>query len=182
CHADLTPIAPSPVWHRPFGFANALVQNVAAGNTIVLNRAALDLAQAASFAADAAGIVAHDWWLYQLVTGVGGQVIRDPEPVLLYRQHAGNQMGRNDTVAAAIWRLRRILRGEFRDWNARNIAALRPLADRLTPENQALLAGFATLRWQAAAGRLCGLARLGLYRQTRRAGLAMWLAAGLNRL
>ena len=72
CDADLRPVAPSPIWRRPFSFANALVQNVAAGNTIVLNRPALDLVQLAAAAADRAGITAHDWWLYQLIIGAGG--------------------------------------------------------------------------------------------------------------
>lgn len=170
----------SPVWRRPFGFANALVQNVAAGNTIVLNRAALDLAQEAIRRAQAAGaadIVAHDWWLYQIVAGAGGRVIRDNRPALLYRQHPTNEMGRNDTARARIARIRKIAGGDFRDWNRRNIAALRAAGDLLTPGARATLDTFATLREAGPMGRLAGLRRAGLYRQTRPAGVMLWISA-----
>ena len=82
---------PSARFDRPPGFRNALVQNIASGNTILLNRAAAGLArEAAPAATEIPGLPAHDWWLYQLVTGAGGSVIRDAEPTLLYRQHGRN--------------------------------------------------------------------------------------------
>ncbi|WP_441861876.1 glycosyltransferase [Phaeovulum sp. W22_SRMD_FR3] len=178
CDAALTKIGPSPIWPRPFSFANALVQNVAAGNTIVLNRPALDLVQKAAAAADHAGIIAHDWWLYQLIIGAGGRVVRDDRPVLLYRQHARNLMGRNDTLRSALVRSREIRRGVFRDWIGRNIAALAACESLLTPENARLLREFAAMRQLPGAwARVRALRRLGLYRQTRLAGLAVWLAA-----
>lgn len=182
---DLTPLALSPRWPRPFGFANALVQNVAAGNTIVLNRAALRLAQEAGRRAAAAGaedVAAHDWWLYQIVTGAGGLVVRDDEPVLLYRQHPKNEMGRNDTLAAWRARLAKVLSGTFANWNSRNVAALTAAGDLLTPEARHLLADFARLRQRGIWGRLAGLRRAGLYRQTRGAQAALWLAAALGRI
>jgi glycosyltransferase involved in cell wall biosynthesis len=182
---DLTPLALSPRWPRPFGFANALVQNVAAGNTIVLNRAALHLAQEAgrrAAAAGAADVAAHDWWLYQLVTGAGGLVVRDDAPVLLYRQHPQNEMGRNDTLSAWRARLAKVMSGTFADWNRRNIAALTAAGDLLTPEARHLLADFARLRQRGLFGRLAGLRRAGLYRQTRGAQAVLWLAAALGRI
>ena len=186
CDVDLVPIRPSPIWPHPFSFGNSLVQNVAAGNTIVLNRAALDLAQAAAPAAMAAGggrgIVAHDWWLYQLVIGAGGQVIRDNQPVLHYRQHAGNEMGRNDTLAAWRDRFGKILSGTYRDWNGRNIEALHPFASRLTAEARAQLMAFAGARQSPFPARIAGMRRAGICRQTRSGALVIWLAALLNRL
>lgn len=182
---DLQELAEAPFWRKPFGFANALVQNVAAGNTIVLNGAALGLAQEAArraLAAGAADVPAHDWWLYQLVTGAGGLVIRDPEPVLLYRQHPQNAMGRNDTPGAWRARLEKLISGVFADWNRRNIAALRAAGDLLTPASRAQLAQFAALRQGHLAGRLVRLYRSGLYRQTPGAQAALWLAAALGRL
>lgn len=186
CAPDLTPIRPSPVWRRPVGFANALVQNVAAGNTIVLNAAALALAQRMAPAAAAAGIVAHDWWLYQIVTGAGGQVIRDAEPVLLYRQHPANAMGRNDTAGAAATRLARILSGEFADWIGRNIEALSSAPEALSTESVTRLRAFAAarvLRGPAAMPRRIALMRrAGIYRQTAAGQAGLWLAAVLGRL
>ena len=181
---DLTPLSEAPHWHRPFGFANALVQNVAAGNTIVLNRAAIDLAQRAADRIVAADLpmVAHDWWLYQLVTGAGGLVVRDPEPVLYYRQHHGNLMGRNDTLGARLFRLRALLSGGVADWNATNIAVLRAHEDLLEPEARARLAAFERLRHAGLFERIALLRSTGLYRQTGPANLAFRFMALAGRL
>lgn len=165
---------------RPPSFRNALVQNIAPGNTILLNPAAAQLAAAA--AAEVSDIVMHDWWIYQLITGVGGAVVHGDAPTLLYRQHAGNQIGANDRVRARLKRVCQLLHGDFRNWNARNIAALRASAHRLSPENRALLEGFAAMRARALPGRLLTMARLGLYRQSIPSQLALWLAAMLGRL
>jgi glycosyltransferase involved in cell wall biosynthesis len=175
---DLTPITLSRRWKRRFSFANALVQNIAAGNTIMLNRAALDLAQAIH----PGDIPAHDWWLYQIISGAGGSIIWDDVPVLLYRQHPGNEMGRNDTPRAWIARLGQILSGSFRDWNNRNIRALQRAEPFLTAENQQILDQFATMRKSGPMGRLVALFQTGIYRQTIPASVVLWLAALFNRL
>lgn len=169
--------APRP---RPPSFANALVQNIASGNTILLNAAAARLAAEAAQEVDRP--VVHDWWLYQLITGAGGLVVHDDTPTLLYRQHGVNQIGANDTARARLKRLRQLLRGDFRAWNTVNIAALRASAHRLTPENRALLERFAALRQAPLPMRLLRMSRLGLYRQSRPAQIALWLAAALGRL
>lgn len=165
---------------RPPSFRNALVQNICRGNTILLNPAASALAVAA--AAEVPGVAVHDWWLYQLVTGAGGQVVHDEEPTLLYRQHGGNAIGANNGLAARRKRLRQVLRGDLREWNDANIAALGASAHRLTERNRARLAAFAALRDGPLPRRLLGLARLGLYRQSRATTAALWLAAALRRL
>lgn len=71
------------------GFPACLTQNIVHGNTLVMNRAAADLV---------AGIpgppgTMHDWWSYIVVTACGGDVLIDPTPVVLYRQHGGNLIG-----------------------------------------------------------------------------------------
>lgn len=184
--ADLTPIAAVPPFPRPAAFGNALVQSIGGGNTMVLNRAAIDLARAAAPEAMAGGgIVAHDWWLYQIVTGAGGVVIRDPEPVLAYRQHGGNAIGSNRSLGARAARLWGVVTGRFRRWNGINVAALGRSAHRLTPAAQAQLAAFATARdlppWRVRA-RLAALRRAGVWRQGRLDNLALHLACLLGRL
>jgi glycosyltransferase involved in cell wall biosynthesis len=171
---------PSARFQRPPGFRNALVQNIAAGNTILLNRAAAQLARAQ--AARVSGVPSHDWWLYQLITGCGGTVIRDPEPTLLYRQHGENLVGANDGWRARLRRISMLLGGQFADWNSANIAALHQSRAHLTPQNRDLLDGFAALRGQPIAARLRGLAALHLYRQGRLGQIALWLALVLRRL
>jgi glycosyltransferase involved in cell wall biosynthesis len=169
--------APRP---RPTGFRNALVQNVAAGNTILLNPAAVELV--GSMVAQVPQVVVHDWWIYQLVTGAGGQVLHDDEPTLLYRQHAANQIGANDRFYQRLKRFKQLVRGDFRNWNRKNIAALRSAAQELTLPNRILLEEYARLSELSLIPRLRLLASLGLYRQSSIDTLALWIAALLRRL
>lgn len=165
---------------KPLGFCNALVQNVASGNTILLNAAAARLVQEA--AQETVCPVVHDWWIYQLVSGAGGVLVHDDTPSLLYRQHEVNQIGANDTLRAKLLRMAMLLRGTFRDWNNINIKVLRHSAHRLTPQNRHLLDAFDALRNKGLIGRLWGLRQLGLYRQSHASTFALWLAAALGRL
>ena len=87
--ARLAPVGESPPLRRPPGFPQSLTQNIATGCTILLNRAAAALV-AGSTPPEA---TLHDWWSYLLVTASGGRVLVDPEPLVLYRQHAANVVG-----------------------------------------------------------------------------------------
>lgn len=180
CDQDLKPLRRSPEFALPPSFRNALVQSIGGGNTMVLNRAALDLAQETARYAE--GIVAHDWWLYQIVSGAGGRVIYDPEPLVLYRQHDRNLIGANDTMRASLHRLAQVMRGRFRDWNTANSTALDAAAHWLTPEARDTLARFRDLRSHPVRRRLAALRDIGLYRQTARGNIALKLAALFNRI
>jgi hypothetical protein len=166
---------------RPFGFRNALVQNVMPGNTIVLNRAACALLQGVMAETDRAildRVVVHDWWIYQILTGCEARLIFDAEPGLLYRQHSGNQIGANEGVRAVLNRLGFMLKGGLADWNARNLAALHAASARFTPENQRILREFMQAR--AADSRLERwriLRQAGLYRQGSLSSAALHFAA-----
>ncbi|KFE35136.1 glycosyltransferase [Thioclava atlantica] len=172
--ADLSDPRPSAPRPRPLGFRNALVQNVAAGNTIVLNPASAALVVEA--AAESEAIHKHDWWIYQLLSGIGATLIHDDRPSLYYRQHAGNAEGANLSLGAKLDRLRRLRRGEWRDWTGRALAALEPARHRMTPENRALLDAFVAMRDAPLPGRLTQFARLRLYRQSRAGTVALWIA------
>jgi hypothetical protein len=113
---------------------------------------------------------------------VGGVVLFDAEPGLLYRQHAGNQIGANVGVRARMRRLRWMLRGRFRRWNVINLRALAASAHRFTPENRALLEDFARLQRANLFARITILRRMGLYRQGLEGHLSLWLAALLGRI
>lgn len=180
CDAALTPAGVSPLFTAPPGFQNALVQNIGGGNTMVLNRAALDLLQDTWRHAEQ--IVSHDWWAYQLVTGAGGRVIYDPEPCVLYRQHGANRIGANTGIAARLHRARQLWKGQFRDWNDAQTQALMRVRHWLTPEARELLAQFAKARRGTLFQRLTALGQAGVYRQTRKGQVALWVAAMLNRL
>lgn len=173
---------PSQDRPRPTGFRNALTQNFAGGNTMVMNRAAFAILRRAAAVPAAGDVVSHDWWTYQIVTGAGGVALYDPAPVLLYRQHRRNQIGANDSARARAIRLRQVMSGRYRDWNDRNLAALSGAAGLLTPENRAALDRFAAARGAVLPLRLARLRGCGVYRQSRAGTIALWVAAVLGRL
>ena len=177
---DLRNPRPSPPRPKLPGFRNALVQNIASGNTTLLNPAATRLVCAAAH--EAGEVVVHDWWVYQIVAGAGGTVIHDDTPLIYYRQHAENQIGANDTPRAQLRRIVMLLNGRFREWNEINIAALRASGHRLSAENLAVLEDFACLRKGGLFARFSRFLRLGLYRQSRPGTLALWLSVFLHRL
>lgn len=51
-------------------------------------------------------IALHDWLLYAFSRSRGYRWFIDPEPMMLYRQHANNQVGTNNSFAAAKKRLK----------------------------------------------------------------------------
>ncbi|MBT8457186.1 MAG: glycosyltransferase [Alphaproteobacteria bacterium] len=166
-------------WHPP-GFSNALVQSIAGGNTMVLNRAALDLMRVA--ARYDGPVPAHDWWCYQVITGAGGQVIFDTNPQVFYRQHGRNLVGSNLGVPARLSRLHRLCNGTYRSWTDQNLTALQAISPLLTDAALETLATFRAVRDASFVrkGRL--LRKTGVYRQTRAGHLALWAAALTNRL
>jgi glycosyltransferase involved in cell wall biosynthesis len=169
----------SRLFPRQPTFRNALVQSVVGGNTMVFNRAARDLLRLAGENVEA---VTHDWWAYMLITGCGGQAHYDPYPTVRYRQHEFNQFGANISLGAQISRARELLQGRFRGWVDRNLVALERVRHLLTPENQRILDDFRQARQQRFLGRLIGLKRTGIFRQTMIGNLGLIVAAAINRL
>lgn len=183
CDTDLRVQGYSAAFPRPPHFRNALVQSIGGGNTMVLNRAALDLAaEAATEASDPVAPVAHDWWLYQLISGCGGTILRDPDPVLDYRQHGGNLIGANMSAKARWTRIIALLNGRFRQWNDIGLAALGASQHRLTAEARQTLADFTAARQGPLLSRLRALRRAGVYRQSTAGNLALYLACVLKQL
>ncbi len=177
---SLVPIGTSPEFTRPPSFRNALVQSIAGGNTMVMNRAALDLVRVA--ATYRGPVPAHDWWCYQIVTGAGGVVIYDPEPQVLYRQHATNAVGANAGTLARLKRLAALSKGQLSRWSEDNLAALGAVAPLLTAENRKTLQAFRDLRAFDTPRRLRKLGQVGLHRQTRSGTAALWMATALGKI
>lgn len=164
----------SPLFSKPPSFANALMQNIGGGNTMVFNNAAGALLREAG---EDTPVVTHDWWAYMVVTGCGGKVFYDSNPSLRYRQHDGNLVGMNASWAARFKRVRMLWEGHFRSWNDSNIAGLRKLQHKLTPENRETLERFAKARQMSLIPRLIHLKRSGIYRQTLFGNLGLIAAA-----
>lgn len=147
---------------------------------MVLNRAALDLLQ--DTARHSEGIVSHDWWAYQLISGAGGRVIYDHEPCLLYRQHGGNRIGANTSFHARLRRTGQLLQGQFGAWNKAQSEALSKARHWLTPEARTILDQFETVRNAPLHRRLMALKKSGIYRQTLKGQISLWIAAAIKRL
>ncbi|WP_142663230.1 glycosyltransferase [Paracoccus laeviglucosivorans] len=178
CDMRMQPLSLSPLpRHKPC-FRHALMQNLVQGNTLLMNRAAYDIVRAAN--AEAGPVVMHDWWIYQLVTGAGGQVIYDPLPSVLYRQHGANVVGANNRLISRLGGLKRMFAGTYREWSRTNLQALVASKHRLTPENRALLEQFAALHGSFPQ-RVGALRRGGFRRQGRVSQAALWLAVLLRR-
>jgi glycosyltransferase involved in cell wall biosynthesis len=177
--ADNHDLGLSQRFRRPPSFANALMQNIAGGNTMVFNHSACQLLRSVPADTD---IVIHDWWVYLAVTACGGMVIYDDYPSLRYRQHSGNLIGMNSNWAARRSRIRQLFEGRFHGWSDQNIAALQHLSGRLTEQNRKVLALYDRARRSWLVPRLAYLAQAKLYRQTALGNLGVVLAAVFNKL
>lgn len=180
CDAALRPLGLTPAPRHPPSFRHALVQNLVQGNTAVLNPAAAALARQA--AQRAGQVVLHDWWLYQLLTGAGGQVIWDPRPSVLYRQHGDNVVGANAGLRGRLASAGRMLSGHHRDWSRATLHEMQRQRPLLTPEHRAVLEDFAALCGPGAGARLRALRRGGFHRRDAPSQALLWVAAALGRV
>ena len=136
------------------------MQNILAGNTLMLDAGALALLRATVPAALEAGVRHHDWWVYLVASGAGARIVIDPEPGVLYRQHEGNHMGAHRDARGTLARLSALRAGVWTDWSARNVRALRAGRGRCSPRG-AGAAGRASRRVRGRRGtsgraRRCG--------------------------
>lgn len=177
--ADAKYIGDSPLFKKNPSFANALVQNIGGGNTMVLNDAARSLLKQVSHNIE---VISHDWWFYMVVSGCGGTVFYDPEPSLQYRQHGNNLVGANSSWRARFVRIRMMFKGNFKHWNNLNVEALLAMQHQLTPQNQIILQRFAASRDRNFFYRIAGMIRSGIYRQTRLGNIGLIAATLFNKI
>lgn len=76
-------------------FENALVQNIATGCTVVINKKAR--LKVLGSLPQLQKVRMYDWWIYQVVSAMG-TVIYDPRPSLFYRQHGQNVVGEKTSL------------------------------------------------------------------------------------
>lgn len=173
------PIGFSPLFRRAPSFANALVQSIAGGNTMVFNAATAALL---CLKPPHVPIISHDWWAYIVVTGCGGTVHYDEQPSIGYRQHGNNLIGSNSSVRDRLVRLQRMLKGTFRHWNDVNLEAISYLQHHLTSENQRILELFGSARSAPLHRKLQLINQSGVYRQTLPGNLGLVAATLIQRL
>ena len=119
---------------RKIGFGNALVENVAVGCTMVLNRKALDLLCQQRLP----DVYIHDWWCY-LVISCFGEIIFDDQALIKYRQHSDNAIGAANNYLGVLKRkTSRLLSGKL--WISEQATVYYSLfADRMPPDDRVLL-------------------------------------------
>jgi glycosyltransferase involved in cell wall biosynthesis len=168
----------SPLFVFPRTFRNALVQSIAGGNTMVFNHAAKILCHQEKIPS----VVVHDWWLYMVVSGVGGIVEYDPEPLIFYRQHKDALIGGNYKISDRFKNILRIFKGEFRKVISINVHGLDQVQHLFTHENQEVYKLFKIMREANLKNRIRLMIASGIYRQSARGTLSLVLAVVLKRI
>lgn len=161
---------------RSPSFRNALAQNIISGHTSVLSPGALRVVRQFGMVQ----VVWHDWWLYQLVTGVGGTVVIDREAVALYRQHDQATMGAHQGQRASLIRIKQLFGHRYGFWIRANMAALCSRSDLLDPDAYRLLTALrAARRGPQMAWKMM---HAGVHRQGATTTTALYLATLLGRV
>lgn len=157
--------------NRPPSLQNALVQNIAGGNTYGLNKAARALMRTIG----KVDVLYPDWWIYLAVLAAGGAVHYDAKPCMLYRQHATNMIGANRGIRAKLWRIRELFFGNYGDLIWQNISELNARPHLWTAESKEVFKKFEGLRAPSRLTRVTTWRSLKLYRQTGAQDIAMLL-------
>lgn len=171
-------IGKSPLFNFLGSFRNALVQSLAGGNTMVFNNASKLLLEYVG----ETKVSSHDWWTYQIITGVGGSIYYDPIPQILYRQHKGAIVGGNKTFMAQVRRVKMLFGNRFKIWNNENIKELNRIRHLLLEENRKILDIFIIMRTASVLDKLRLMGVAGLYRQTLRGTVGLYIACLFNKI
>ncbi|NOR69462.1 MAG: glycosyltransferase [Methylomarinum sp.] len=175
---NLKEIGSSPLFSRAPSFANAIVQNIGGGNTMIFNDVARNLLQKID---TSNGIISHDWLTYQVVTACGGKVFYDYSPTINYRQHTYNILGSNNHWRARIMRIKMLLQGTFRGWNASNLIAIQTLGSNIDEKSYTIIDHVHLLRSNSIRIRIKELMKLKIYRQTLMGNLGLVVAIIMRR-
>ncbi|MGA2033889.1 MAG: glycosyltransferase family 2 protein [Thermoguttaceae bacterium] len=147
---------------RGRAFNRLLVQNIATGCTIMINRALLE--RAAPLPRQS---VLHDWWL-ALVAAAFGCLEFLPEATVLYRQHADNRVGarRSNPLALVGRAFDRHRWSEYarrlRMSQTQAAAFVKRFGDQLRPEHRGAVQAYAEIRKHGFLQRRQLLLRHGL--------------------
>lgn len=124
----LREIGPSKAIKRAPSFGNALIQNIASGNTMVFNTALLNILQRIK----PEHSVWHDWTAYIATMACAGEVFYDSQPRILYRQHAQNVIGTEKGLTRRIINAIRHSKNKYEQWwllNGKALSDIEPLMD-----------------------------------------------------
>ena len=145
-------------------FKNALIQNIAGGNTIVMNKKARNLVVSSLNCRE---FVSHDWWCYQIISAAGGKIIFSSKKSLKYRQHDKNLIGGNNSFKEKSIRFRKFFSGSFKIWVDINLDNLKVNKELITERNMKVLKTFIKARESKNIFKKLKLyLKSGVYRQT----------------
>jgi glycosyltransferase involved in cell wall biosynthesis len=173
------PIGISPLIPKRLDFSNALVQNVAGGNTMVFNHTLFKTLRHAGAELD---VVSHDWWLYIVATATGGTVLFDEEPHILYRQHKDNLVGANLNLTSRFKRLQKLFSGRFAGWVQQNHRCIKKLEPNMTIESIKRADRLAAIHQVWLFKRLVYFIQSRVRRQSMTGNVALFTAVMLNKV
>lgn len=153
----------SKIPSRP-GFGNALVENISAGCTLVMNA----LGRKLILSSLPGGALMHDWWCY-LVVSCFGTILYDSTPQVRYRQHERNAVGgTSNRFLHFTRRANRFLRDSSRLFRVTDQARVfdRCFGDRLDSKNAAILEGFLRSKSGIPPRFRYALSPMGVWRQS----------------
>ena len=172
-------IGTSPIKLDKPSFKNSLVQSIASGNTMVMNKQSFILLKKTS---NDINITAHDWWTYILLSSVGGEIIFDHTINIDYRLHSNNAVGTSFSFTSKLTRLKQLIQGKYRKWNDMNLKALDKSLNYLTDENKKVFSSFNKLRQSNFMSRNIKLYKLGISRHSLLQTIILHLAVLFNRV
>jgi glycosyltransferase involved in cell wall biosynthesis len=163
---ELNVMKQSPIPPRGASLENALIQNIATGCTIVINRKMIETFKA--HLPNPKKITMHDGWFYLLGTALG-KVVYDEQSHLLYRQHSSNTLGMaNNKFKSAMIRYRNFKKtGKDKPHTVQADEFYRLYKDELTEEQKKVIYQFLYNR-QTFFKRLSYAMSTPLYRQNQR--------------
>ena len=172
-------IGTSPIKLDKPSFKNSLVQSIAAGNTMVINKESFLVLKKTS---NDINITAHDWWTYILLSSVGGYILFDHSINIDYRLHSNNAVGTSFSFTSKLKRLKQLTQGKYREWNDMNLKALDKSLNYLTEENKKVFSSFCKLRQSNFMSRNIKLYKLGISRHSLLQTIILHLAVLFNRV
>ncbi len=173
-------IGESKVFKKKPIFANSLIQNVAGGNTILMNKKAKKLI-VSSLNSDK--YTQHDWYCYQLISGAGGEVIFSLEKTLKYRQHEKNLIGRNDRKSDKFRRFKKFFSGSFKNWIDINLSNIENNKSLIESKNLKILENFEKSRnSKNPLKRIIFYRKSGVFRQSSLENLIFFIGILFNKI
>lgn len=138
--------------HPAMNLAGAIVANLATGCTMVFNRELLDIVSSKA----PRYMIMHDYWIYLVCLAVGGCVLYDKTPHILYRQHEKNVIGGKSDAAWKRWsvRFKKLFRKGDRFKSKLAASLLECFGDRMNEANKSFLKDVVNCRKWSAKFRL----------------------------